>query len=121
MPPLPAEYNPATWMLEVCGGAAKMYVDSVQGADFHALYLASTLARSAAATANSVAAADAKAHPPLTMATRYATNRMQQVGVRFWGGRVESGTRERGRRAVGLPSSDSHLRAQYPLPLRSAN
>lgn len=78
VPKLPDDYNPATWMLEICGGAAKMYVDSVD-ADFHAIYLKSDLAQRAMSSCDAITHTDSKAHAPLAMATRYATNRTQQV------------------------------------------
>ena len=78
VPKLTNEYNPATWMLEVCGGAAKMYVDSVQ-ADFHDIYRNSKQFHQTADTADAIASADKKAHSPLTMSSRYATSRTKQV------------------------------------------
>jgi len=84
VPRLPDGYNPATWMLEVCGGGAKMYVAAVEGVDFHAVYTASPLAARTAAAANATAAADAAANTPLALSSRFAVPPARQLVLLTW-------------------------------------
>lgn len=80
---LPTNYNPATWMLEVSGGATKMKTDSV-AADFAAIYADSELAKSNAEKADAIAAHAAQKTQPLTLATKYAATRGQQLRQVLW-------------------------------------
>lgn len=65
-------------MLEVSGGGAKMYVDSVD-ADFAEIYAGSQLAKETRERAASIVETDCKAHEPLCLSSLYASTLSQQV------------------------------------------
>lgn len=83
MPPLPLGYNPATWMLEVSGGGAKMHIAAVD-MDFAAAYRRSELCAQADVDVPELVAAAAAANSPLSLATRYAVPFAQQTKMVIW-------------------------------------
>lgn len=83
VPKLPPGYNPATWMLEVSGGGAKMHIDAVD-VDFAAQYHASALCAEAEQRVDAVVAERAAATAPLALATRYAVPFAQQTKMVVW-------------------------------------
>jgi hypothetical protein len=76
--PLPKDYNPATWMLEVSGGGAKMHTEAAK-ADFGALYRASPLCAETKARATQIADEARKRSEPLALASRYAAPLPRQI------------------------------------------
>lgn len=70
-------------MLEISGGGARMHVASAD-ADFPALYRTSDLATRCAARADELAAAGARDHEPLSLATQFAAPRSQQLSNLCW-------------------------------------
>lgn len=83
VPQLPAGYNPATWMLEVSGGGAKMHIEAVD-VDFAAQYHGSALCAQAARTVDALVAERGAATAPLALATRYAVPFTQQTKMAVW-------------------------------------
>lgn len=83
VPDLPPGYNPATWMLEVSGGGAKMHIDAVD-VDFAAQYHASALCAEAEQRVDAIVAERAAATAPLALATRYAVPFVQQTKMAVW-------------------------------------
>ena len=69
---LPEGYNPATWMLEVSGGAAKMKVAATSTEDFPAVYRSSAQYKVASQRVEELAARGAATSEPLSLASRYA-------------------------------------------------
>lgn len=81
--PLPEGYNPATWMLEVSGGGAKMHTAAVK-ADFAALYRTSLVCHETEQRAAEVAAIAKARSKPLALASRYAASRARQTIMVTW-------------------------------------
>ena len=75
---LPQDYNPATWMLEVSGGGAKMHTDAVD-VNFADVYRRSERCKETAATADALAEAAKARGAPLALASRYAASLPQQI------------------------------------------
>lgn len=84
MPALPEGYNPATWMLEVSGGAAKMKVAATASQDFPALYCASAQCKATAARVQELVTRGAATSAPLSLASRYAVPFAQQTKMVTW-------------------------------------
>ena len=72
------DYNPATWMLEVSGGGAKMHTEAAD-ADFAQLYLESALCRETDTRAAEIAAESAKQSQPIALSSRYAASLRRQI------------------------------------------
>lgn len=77
--PLRPGYNPATWMLEVTGGAMSTIARAVE-MDWPAHYSSSSLAKAVASKADKLVAEGAKAAPPLQLASEFAQPFGVQVG-----------------------------------------
>lgn len=69
--PLRSDYNPATWMLEVSGGGAKMHTEAVK-ADFAQIYRDSAAYAETARLADEIAARSKAATEPLALTSQYA-------------------------------------------------
>jgi hypothetical protein len=84
VPKLPERYNPATWMLEVSGGAAKMNVDATIKQDFPARYRSSTLYTETERRVEELIKLGASYNEPLSLTHRYAVPFLQQTKMVTW-------------------------------------
>ena len=76
--PLPVDYNPATWMLEVSGGGAKMHTEAVK-ADFAAIYRDSAAHAETARRGEEIAERSKGKSEPLALASTYAAPLGRQI------------------------------------------
>ena len=76
--PLRSDYNPATWMLEVSGGGAKMYTDAVH-ANFEQIYRDSPLCKETQARAAALAQHGREKTSPLALASAHAAPMRAQI------------------------------------------
>ena len=84
IPPLPEDYNPATWMLEVSFGEAKMRFSSTTNHDFAALYRDSELCARTAERVEELINSMAKYQEPLTLASQFAVPFWRQTVMVTW-------------------------------------
>jgi hypothetical protein len=81
--PLPKDYNPATWMLEVSGGSAKMHTEAVR-ADFGEMFRMSEMCVTNETKAAQIAEYSNKHSEMLALTTRYAATLSRQMQQTIW-------------------------------------